>query len=192
MTNKKLTLIGRLRKYIRNKEGSTAIEFALLALPFSALLFAIVETAVVFFIASSLSHALSEAGRDVRLGNFQQGCGDTADAFKTLVCDNMVSIGNCQQQLTIDLVRSNDGSFQTNVLPPLPPEDPSDTDADPTIPASTYESSGGNDVVIARARFFHRLALPGNLTLLANRAGNIRLVESSTAFRNEPFNNVCS
>jgi len=132
VTHKKLTKFRSLRNYLRNKEGSTAIEFALLALPFSALLFAIVETAVVFFISSSISHALSEAGRDVRLGSFQQAGG--------------------------------------------------------VIPASTYQSSGGNDVVIARARFFHRLALPGNLTLLANRAGNIRLIEATTAFRNEPFN----
>ncbi len=192
MTHKKLTKFGHLRKYLRNKEGSTAIEFALLALPFSALLFAIVETAVVFFISSSISHALSEAGRNVRLGSFQEACGDSADTFRDLVCENMVTIGNCQAQLTVDLVRSSDGTFQTNVLPPLPPEDPSDLDAAPTIPASTYQSSGGNDVVIARARFFHRLALPGNLTLLANRAGNIRLIEATTAFRNEPFNNVCS
>ncbi len=38
-----------LGRYRRDSKGATAIEFAFVALPFFALLFAIIETALVFF-----------------------------------------------------------------------------------------------------------------------------------------------
>jgi len=179
------------RNFTRNTDGSTAIEFAFLALPFSALLFAIVEIAIIFFISSSLTHTLSESSRSVRLGTFQEGCSDTAESFKNLICENMVSIGNCQTQLTVDLVTPAGGQFTTNILPVLPPEDPDTPNEETAIPPSTYQTSNGDDVVIARARFFHRLVLPGKFTFLANRNGNVRLIQATTAFKNEPFENTC-
>jgi len=113
-----------LSRFSKNKEGSTAIEFALLILPFSALLFAIIETAVVFFISSTLGHALSETSRPIRVGDFQRDCSDTPERFKAAMCENMISIGSCENQLSVDLVASADGKFNINLLPPLPPEDP--------------------------------------------------------------------
>jgi len=180
-----------LSRFSKKKEGSTAIEFALLILPFSALLFAIIETAVVFFISSTLGHALSETSRPIRVGDFQRDCSDTPERFKAAMCENMISIGSCENQLSVDLVASADGKFNINLLPPLPPEDPATPDEEtPPLP-STYQTSAGGDVIITRARFHHRLVLPGNLTFLANRNGNIRVIESTTAFRNEPFENTC-
>jgi len=72
----------RIRRYLKNKEGTAAIEFAILAIPFFMLLFAVLELAVVFFINSTLNHAVSEAGRQIRTGNFQS-CGTKAK-FKEL------------------------------------------------------------------------------------------------------------
>ena len=38
-----------MRRFRRNRRGSAAVEFALIATPFFALLFAIIETSIVFF-----------------------------------------------------------------------------------------------------------------------------------------------
>ena len=38
-----------LRRFRRDRRGSAAVEFALIATPFFALLFAIIETSIVFF-----------------------------------------------------------------------------------------------------------------------------------------------
>jgi len=77
----------RMRRYLKNREGTAAIEFAILAIPFFMLLFAILELAIVFFINSTLNHSVSEASRQIRTGNFQS-CG-TKEKFKELVCANM-------------------------------------------------------------------------------------------------------
>ena len=55
------------KRFTRNEDGATAIEFAIVALPFFALLFGILELAVVFFINSALVQATAEAGRVLRV-----------------------------------------------------------------------------------------------------------------------------
>ena len=57
-----------LRRFARAREGSAAIEFGLVAAPFLALLFAIMETAFVFFAGQSLEYAASQGGRLIMTG----------------------------------------------------------------------------------------------------------------------------
>ncbi len=174
-----------LNKYKNNNDGATAIEFAILAVPFMALLFSIVELAIVFFISSTLTYAMNEAARDIRTGEFQSTCG-TAETFKTAVCDNMSTLGNCDN-LRIDVVTSPSGTFQPNLLPPPTPIEDPDNPGTPLVPVDEYMSTGPRDVVVVRAQYYHKLAFPGKFTRLSNQPGNNRLITSSTAFRNEPF-----
>jgi len=74
MLRAKKISIRQIRRYLKNREGTAAIEFAILAIPFFMLLFAILELAIVFFINSTLTHSVSEASRQIRTGNFQ-ACG---------------------------------------------------------------------------------------------------------------------
>lgn len=174
-----------LNKYKSDREGATAIEFAILALPFLVLLFSIVELAVVFFIGSTLTHAMNEAARDIRTGEFQQTCGD-ADSFKVAVCGNMGSLGNCNN-LRVDVVTSPSGKFEPNLLPPAPKDEDPANPGEPQVLPNTYVDTNSRDVVLVRAQYYHRLSIPGNWTRLANQPGNRRLISTATAFRNEPF-----
>ncbi len=47
------------RRFARQQDGAAAVEFALVAAPFSALIFAILETALVFFAGQTLETAAS-------------------------------------------------------------------------------------------------------------------------------------
>ena len=177
----------RIKNYKKNKDGATAIEFALLAIPFFSLLFAILELSIIFFISSTLSHAVSETGRQIRVGNFQ-ACGQAA--FKTAVCNRMSGVGNCNR-LRIDAITQPTFSAITlPVLPPPPPPDPANPN--PPIPNGAYTAGIDNTAgvpVVVRATYYHKLLLPPQLTRLENStAGSgVRLLRTSTAFRNEPF-----
>ncbi len=185
MLDRSRKLWGRFK---REKDGATAIEFAILALPFFALLFAIFELAIVFFLGSTLTHAMNESARDVRTGEFQSTCGG-AEQFKTMVCGNMSTIGDCAN-LRIDVVTSPSGRFEPNLLPPTPQTlDPS-TGQPQRLPDS-YIQTSARDVVVVRAQYYHELAFPGSLTKLSNQPGNFRVITASTAFRNEPFPGGC-
>ena len=186
MLRTKKISIRQIRRYLKNREGTAAIEFAILAIPFFMLLFAILELAIVFFINSTLTHSVSEASRQIRTGNFQ-ACG-SKDKFKELVCANMQGLGNCEKRLRIDVVTDNSFNTITLPAPPAPPDpDPSDPTAE-DIENGTYTNTVASAPVIVRGLYYHKLVLPPQLTRLENISGKgIRLLAATTAFKNEPF-----
>jgi Flp pilus assembly protein TadG len=77
-------LFGRFRK---DRDGATAVEFAMVSVPFFGLLFAIFETAFVFFATEGLEAAVADASRQILTGQAQIGAISTATAFRdTLIC----------------------------------------------------------------------------------------------------------
>jgi Flp pilus assembly protein TadG len=187
MSRSKKLSMRRIRRYLKNREGTAAIEFAILAVPFFMLIFAVLELAIVFFINSTLNHAVSEAGRQIRTGNFQ-ACGTQAQ-FKQLVCANMSGLGNCEKRLRIDVVSDSSFGAITLAEPPEPPEpDPSDPAATDDIPNGDWENTAASVPVVVRGLYYHKLVLPPQLTRLETMEGKgIRLLSATTAFRNEPF-----
>ncbi len=177
------------RRFQKDDDGATAVEFAFVSLPFFALLFGIMELAVVFFVNSALVHATSEAGRLIRVGNFQ-ACGG-ADEFKAIVCDEMKGMANCSKNLRVDVVEGD--SFKTITLPDIPPvEERDDTqtgqDAIPQTPNGVFDTNSAGDTMVVRSTFYYRLVLPPLLTRLDSPAGSgARTMVATTAFRNEPF-----
>ena len=90
----------KLHSILKNKEGATAIEFAMLVLPFSLMLFVILEIALIFFIDSALDSALNKTARFVRVGTAQSQAW-TLDDFKEEVCANMAYYFNCSSSLLV-------------------------------------------------------------------------------------------
>jgi len=175
-------LIGRAKTYLQDREGSAALEFGLLAIPFFTLIFGILELAIILFVNANMTHAVSEAGRQIRIGNFQACGGDPAEKFKELVCENMSFFGSCTDRLRVDV--KTGPNFHTIVLPDPPEAD----DTDSAVPNGTVANTVGGDPVVARAIYYYSLALPAALTRLETQKGSgIRELVSSTAFRNEPF-----
>src|SRR5690606_22330655 len=86
---------GLLSRFRRGEEGVTAIEFAIVALPFCTLMFAIIETAIVFFASQALETATADAARLVMTGQAQKQNMSQA-AFKQAICDNMRGMIGCE------------------------------------------------------------------------------------------------
>lgn len=180
-----------LKRYAKSDDGATALEFGILVIPFSALLFGIIELAIVFFIGSSVSHAMQEASREVRTGQFQATCKDAA-AFKKEVCSHMAGLSSkCEQRLRIDVVSSPTGQFTPGLLPDTPDDEDPGNPGEPQILPDSYVNTPAQAVVVVRAQYYHKLAVPGELTYLSNQPGNYRVMTATTAFRNEPFPGGC-
>lgn len=90
-----------LRRFFRDTQAATAVEFALVSVPFLGLLFAIFETALVFFTAQGVEAATAEAARKIMTGQAQgDGAVTNADQFRsTYLCPTtgslMPSFVNC-------------------------------------------------------------------------------------------------
>ena len=168
----------RLGQLYKNDSGATAVEFAVLILPFSALLFAIIEISIIFFSGTQLTHSMQSAARGVRTG--QIACNESA--FKNQVCDGMSGLASCGK-IRFDVKRSENGNFGLSTVYGDDAESEEDTQ-----PEDVFVQTGPGDIVIVRAQYFHELYLPSSLTFLSNTEnGNRRIISSATAFRNEPF-----
>lgn len=178
-------LIARARNFRRDEDGATAVEFTILLVPFSALIFAIIELGIVFFIQVTMAHALQSAAREIRTGQFQTAGGAAAE-FKQVVCEKMAGLGSCSN-LRIDVVTSPTNRFEADMLPPTQTSDPGNPDAPPPMPADEYTTTGPRVVAVVRAQYYHNLTFPGQYTRLANASGNVRILQSVTAFRTEPY-----
>src|SRR3569833_1128787 len=91
-----------VRRFARQQSGATTFEFALVAAPFMALLFAILETAIIFFAGQVLETAMADSARLIMTGQAQTN-GFDQTAFKNAVCSRIYGLFDCQNSLMIDV-----------------------------------------------------------------------------------------
>jgi hypothetical protein len=77
-----------VRRLVQGEDGVAAIEFALIVAPFLALVFAIIETSLIFFTTQSLERATADAARLIMTGQQQKvvAPGDPIVEFKKRLC----------------------------------------------------------------------------------------------------------
>src|SRR5437763_9199963 len=90
------------RRFIRQQDGAAAVEFAMVAAPFLAMVFAIMETALVFFAGQTLETAGADSARLIMTGQAQTQGFDQAK-FKDAVCAKIYGLFNCSAGLYVDV-----------------------------------------------------------------------------------------
>jgi Flp pilus assembly protein TadG len=88
------------RRFGNSDSGQTAVEFALVALPFFSILGIILETGSMMFVEYGLQSGVQEASRQARTGQ-AQGAGMTVAQYKTLICKNAALVAHCATDLTV-------------------------------------------------------------------------------------------
>ncbi len=73
------------RRLRGDQQGTTAIEFGMVAFPFLLFVFGIIAVALQFFTINALDHAVETVSRKIRTGQAQME-GWTVDQFKSQVC----------------------------------------------------------------------------------------------------------
>jgi len=185
----RFTLRTALRRFRGNRRGSAAVEFALVAPVFFALLFAIIETAIMFFASQVLETITQNSARVVLTGQAQSGSvgscavGGVATActqatFKTYVCSQIPALFNCSSlyvdvesyssfsSVTLSSHIDAAGNFDTNML---------------------YSPGNAGDIVVVRLFYQWPLFVTGLGYNISNVAGNKRLLVATAAFKNEPY-----
>jgi Flp pilus assembly protein TadG len=92
------------RRFVRDRRGATALEFALLALPFALLVFAILESCISFAGQEVMANITDDVARQLRTGQLRPA--DVAGTkLTTLICGKLEIIvsTDCPQQLLVDL-----------------------------------------------------------------------------------------
>src|ERR1700686_429478 len=179
----KVTLRSVWRRFRRNRRGSTPVEFALVAPVFFALLFAIIETALVFFASQVLETVTQESARQIMTGQAQAAGLVQAD-FKTKVVCPVGSLASGRFGGTCTNLYIDGESYPafTNVTIN------SQIDAGGNfVPPTGYSLGGPGDIVVVRMFYQWPLFVTGFGYNISNLAGNQRLLVATAAFKNEPF-----
>ena len=99
------------------RDGATAVEFALIAPAFLAMLFAIIQTTLFLFAQQTLQNAAVEAGRMFMTGSAQTS-GLTQSQFASDVCPMVSALFNCNN-LQIDVSTYSSFSSASTSAPSL-------------------------------------------------------------------------
>ncbi len=176
---RRLVVPGALRRLVRREDGTAAIEFAIVAVPFLALVFAIIETALVFFAGQALETAVAQSARLIMTGQAQNG-NFSAAQFQQQVCSYVNALFNCSSGVSVNVQKFSSFSSVT-MLNPL--------NANGTFNQNSmsYSPGGPGDIVVVQL-FYQWPIYVSLLGLnLSNMAGGSRLLVATAAFRNEPY-----
>jgi len=174
-----------LTRFVRAERGATAVEFGLISLPILTMIFGLLEIAMVFLVATTLDQATEAAARRIRTGEFQLSAANTKNDFKALVCSGMSWLqAQCAADLFIDVQTYADYS----TLAAQPPIDPATFN--PGVTPTCFKAGQPTDIVLVRAYFEWDLFTPLLSAAMQNAGAGKRLIASTTAFRNEPFNDT--
>ena len=175
-----------LRNFIRCRNGATAVEFALVATPFIALLVAILQTIMVFFAQRVLDEVTEEASRYIMTGQAQTG-GVTQSQFANYLCTstNTSTLVSALFTCSNFMINVQNYSGCTGIVT--------------TTPTLTYDSSGNvtnswsyntgsaGDCVAVQVMYQWPVVLgPLNFNLGTQSNGS-RLLVSVAVFANEPY-----
>ena len=175
----------RCAAFVKDRTGATAVEFAIVAAPFLALIIALIQTFLVFFAQSHLEWVVQQSSRQILTGQTQTSTsGDTAlqaqTAFHQTVCNQVAILFSCNS-LMVDVQVATSWSA-----------------ANTSTPAITYDGQGnvtnvwqynpGNagDIVVVRVMYLWPVFLGPLGFNLSNQPNGSRLLMATAAFQNEP------
>jgi Flp pilus assembly protein TadG len=179
-----------LRRWRRDESGVTAIEFAIVAMPFVLLLLGIMWVSLFYFANFTLENAVWQAARAIRTGQVQQSQGafsgattneDRKQAFKQALCAKAPTFFDCNSKAVV-IVQSN-ANFAGIAEP--------NCTANGTLidqSAAAFDTGGSSSVVLVTVCYPWELASKLPFFTFGNLADGSFLMQASVAFRTEPYN----
>ena len=168
------------RRFRRNRRGSAAVEFALVAPIFFALLFAIIETGIMFFASQVLETVTQNSARQILTGQAQGASYADWSHFRDgVVCAQIPALLNCSNiYVSVKTASSFAGVAMGNPID-------AKGNFDPTILG--YSPGGPGDIVVVQLFYQWPLFVTGLGYNIANLSNNQRLLIATAAFQNEPY-----
>lgn len=166
-------------RFRQARQGAMAVEFALVAPIFIAILIAVLQVAIFLFAQQSLQNAAMQAGRQFMTGQAQ---GDTQSAFRNLVCTNYLpSIFECSSLVVVVQSASSFAGVNTAA--------PSLYSNGQQIPVTNFTYSPGTPGQVMVVQLVYPWTVfAGPLGFsLSNLPGGAALLMGVSAFRVEPY-----
>jgi Flp pilus assembly protein TadG len=184
---------GILSLFVRDRSGATAIEFSVLAIPFAALVFAILESCISFAGAQVLSNAADDIARQLRTGQIKIASGlspaalaEEREKLERMICDRLeiMVAKDCPDRLEID-VRKVDTFTEAAALRIVY----EGSGQEKTLADSNFKFNPGPSMSKNVLRVFYKWPVITDFmrTRMSNLAGGNTLHFATVTWQNEPF-----
>ncbi|MBU1176471.1 MAG: pilus assembly protein [Alphaproteobacteria bacterium] len=177
---------GRRRGFRCDQDGAVAVEFALLALPFFAIIAAILETAFFFLASQVFDSAVDNSVRLLRTGQAQVQ-NYTVETYRTAICDRLFGLFDCTIAGDKLHVEVNTAANFAAASFAYPLEEDPDTGIYEWKDTELYTPGEGSQIVTVRVYYKWPTILDIMGFNLANAGDGYRLMAAVRVFRNEPF-----
>ncbi|GEC33804.1 pilus assembly protein TadG [Sinorhizobium fredii USDA 205] len=182
------------RRLLGDRRGATAIEFAILALPFFIVVFASIETFVAFAGEQLLANATDTLARKIRTGEITKNVSEAE--FRQAFCDEIAILLTCSatevttpEKLYLDVRQVADPSQFPAAVPRVGPTDASDLDTS----GFQFAPGAGKEFTMVRAYYRWQvitdLVRPyvTNLRPAGSSMPRDYLMVATATFRNEDY-----
>ena len=175
-------LAGLLARFLRNRSGSTAIEFTLLSIPFAMLVFAILESCISFAGQQVMSNVTDDIARQLRTGQLKPSATLTETALKNMICDRLeIIVAEGCPGLEVDLQEYDTFEDAAKVRIKLT--------ADRDLDTSGFKVDPGLSQTKNMLRVFYKWPVITDFMskLVSNLKGGKTLHFATVTWQNEPF-----
>lgn len=193
--------LSRLRALARSRDGSAAIEFALLAIPYFIVIFAILETFIAFAAEELVSNAVDTMSRQMRTGQITfvdptRASYKTQTQFRQAFCNEISIIIRCSdtEAATPGKLYLDVQSFSTfAAMPTAIPRMSADKYSDLKISAFEFTPGGPGSINMLRAYYRWSIIVDlvrpyvTGLRPVGSSMPSEYLIVSTAAFQNEQY-----
>jgi len=182
--NHKAERTGFFARFVHDRRGSTAIEFAMLAIPFALIVFAILESCISFAGQEVMANATDDIARQLRTGQIRKA--DVTEAtLKDAICSRLeVMVAENCPGLSVDLRTYTTFADAASAGFKIQNGDVVLTQGTKT---QTFTVAPGLAETKNMLRVFYKWPVMTDLT--ANMGNGYTLHFASVTWQNEPFNN---
>lgn len=176
---------GLFGRFARDRSGATAIEFTMLAIPFSLLIFAILESCISFTAQQIVSNAADEVSRQFRTGQLRPAPSNPvllASKVRGLVCERLeIIVSKGCPGLAIDLRQFSTFADAANIKTKFTPSGDLDT--------TGFGVNPGKATTKNMLRVYYKWPVITDFmrASMSNLPGGKTLQSATAIWQNEPF-----
>lgn len=164
---------------MRDRRGSTLVEFAMVLAPLIALIVAILETSLMFFAQQVLDTTSEKSVRALLTGQSQRAS-TTQAQFKTAVCATLPSFMKCANVM-VDVRTA--AAFSDASTTPTPTFGPTGN----VTNTWTYAPGGAGTINVVTIMYIWKTEATSLSFDLSTMSGGRRLLVSTSVFKTEPY-----
>lgn len=167
------------RRWLKDDMGATAVEFAIVGVPFVFILVGLVEVSLMYAANSLLQDSTSSAARLIRTGQVQQSQTDPEGIFRDELCRVATVFLDCGR-VQYEVVTLAGGFDEAATNTPT-----FDTNGD--LVSQGFDPGGVNDVILVRSVYHYPLMTPFIGPLLADGPNQTKFMMTTMVLQTEPY-----